>query len=472
MSEAINTELPEGWESVPLKNAVHVILGQSPKSSTYNEEGEGLPFFQGKTEFGEIYPTVRKWCTEPKKIAEAEDILVSVRAPVGPTNLAPYKCAIGRGLAAIRPLGGNDPKYFLYLVRRHQESLAALGTGTTFGAISGDTLKNFVVPVAPIAQQERIVAKIEELFSHIDAGIKALKKAKQLLKQYRQSVLKAAVTGELTKEWREANKDKLEPTSQLLERILKERRQKWEEQQLEQFKAKGKMPKNDKWKVKYSEPTQDIEKFFYEPDGWAWTEIGTITDMLSGHAFKKAEYTKSGVRLFQIANVSFGYAKWDEVEYLPESYLEEWKYLKLEAGDVLMALNRPLLSKQLKIARLGKSDVPSILYQRVGKFQFYSDIISDYFLLYMQSPYYINRLEEQLQGVNIPFINKGKLLETPISIPSSEEELRLIVGEANKRLDGIARLETEIDEQMKKSERNKQSVLVSAFSGNLKETEV
>ena len=113
-----------------------------------------------------------------------------------------------------------------------------------------ESSKDYDIPLAPPEQQKRIVAKIEELFSHIDAGIEALKKAKQLLKQYRQSVLKAAVTGELTKEWREANKDKLEPASQLLERILKERRQKWEEQQLEQFKAKGKMPKDDKWKRK------------------------------------------------------------------------------------------------------------------------------------------------------------------------------------------------------------------------------
>src|SRR5690606_24720681 len=120
--------------------------------------------------------------------------------------------------------------------------------------ISSKTIEDWEMPIAPPGQQKRIVAKIEELFSHIDAGIEALKKAKQLLKQYRQSILKAAVTGELTKEWREANKDKLEPASKLLERILKERRQVWEEQQLKKIKAKGKIPKDDKWKEAYAEP--------------------------------------------------------------------------------------------------------------------------------------------------------------------------------------------------------------------------
>jgi len=85
-----------------LQEVAEIIMGQSPPGDTYNETGDGLPFFQGKAEFGETCPTVKKWCNAPKKIAEAGDILMSVRAPVGPTNLASERCCIGRGLAAIR----------------------------------------------------------------------------------------------------------------------------------------------------------------------------------------------------------------------------------------------------------------------------------------------------------------------------------------------------------------------------------
>ena len=87
--------LPSGWKRARLDEACEVILGQSPPGNTYNFDGEGLPFFQGKAEFGDYYPTAVKWCSAPTKIAEGEDVLISVRAPVGPTNLCPTKACIG-----------------------------------------------------------------------------------------------------------------------------------------------------------------------------------------------------------------------------------------------------------------------------------------------------------------------------------------------------------------------------------------
>ncbi|MFM6395314.1 MAG: hypothetical protein ACKPFF_01365, partial [Planktothrix sp.] len=107
------------------------------------------------------------------------------------------------------------------------------------------------LPLPPLPEQYRIVDKIEELFTELDAGVELLKKLKAKLKRYRQAVLKAAVEGNLTKEWREANQGKLEPASVLLERILKQRREKWEAEQLEKMKAQGKPPKDDSWKLKY-----------------------------------------------------------------------------------------------------------------------------------------------------------------------------------------------------------------------------
>ena len=105
-----DTALPASWRSSRLEDVCEIILGQSPPGDTYNTVGNGLPFFQGKTEFGEYYPTPRKWCSTPTKIAEAEDVLISVRAPVGPTNLCPTRACIGRGLAAIRPRDGMESR--------------------------------------------------------------------------------------------------------------------------------------------------------------------------------------------------------------------------------------------------------------------------------------------------------------------------------------------------------------------------
>lgn len=124
-------KLPVGWIWTKLDEASDIILGQSPPSSTYNETGNGLPFYQGKLEFGEIYPTPQKWCTAPKKIAEKGDVLISVRAPVGPTNICPEKSCIGRGLAAIRPLGGIETFFILYLMRTFENLISEKSTGST-----------------------------------------------------------------------------------------------------------------------------------------------------------------------------------------------------------------------------------------------------------------------------------------------------------------------------------------------------
>jgi type I restriction enzyme S subunit len=124
-------ELPEGWENASLPEIAEIIMGQSPPGSTYNDNAIGLPFFQGKADFGEFYPTVRKWCSAPGKIARPGDVLISIRAPVGPTNLAAQECAMGRGLSAIQPLGLIPSKFILFALRLQEPELAEEGTGST-----------------------------------------------------------------------------------------------------------------------------------------------------------------------------------------------------------------------------------------------------------------------------------------------------------------------------------------------------
>ena len=177
-------------------------MGQSPPSNTYNSDKKGLPFFQGKAEFGKLYPTPIKYCSKPKKIAEEGDILLSVRAPVGSTNINKYKSCIGRGLAAIRPVAGIQSKYILYVLRTNEQKLNALGTGTTFKAISKKTLHEFKCCMPPLDEQNRIVEKTEELFSSLDKATDDLKKIQGQLKTYRQSVLKAAFEGKYVNEFK------------------------------------------------------------------------------------------------------------------------------------------------------------------------------------------------------------------------------------------------------------------------------
>jgi type I restriction enzyme, S subunit len=199
------TRLPNGWQQVTLNDAAEVVMGQSPPSSAYNETGEGVPFFQGKAEFGARYPTVKKWTIAGSKRASRGDILMSVRAPVGPTNVANVECVIGRGLAAIRAKPLASQTFLLWVLRSLESEIASKGVGTTFTAISGGELRSTRLPLPPLAEQERIVEVLEEQFSRLDSALASIRAVREKAAVFRRSLLHAAFAGELTggtKGWR------------------------------------------------------------------------------------------------------------------------------------------------------------------------------------------------------------------------------------------------------------------------------
>lgn len=167
-------EIPEEWEVVELKDVSEIVLGQSPPSSACSKEGVGLAFLQGKTNFGVMYPSPVEYCSKPMKIAEAEDILISVRAPVGDVNLAPYRLCIGRGLGAIRPDSrvANHMFYFYYL-QNSKNRIETLGKGSTFKAIVRDDLEKFKVPLPPLPEQKKIADILLTADSAVDGASKS-----------------------------------------------------------------------------------------------------------------------------------------------------------------------------------------------------------------------------------------------------------------------------------------------------------
>ena len=147
---------------VPLAELCEIVMGQSPPSVTYNVSGRGLPFFQGKAEFGDVFPHIRIFCSQPVRVAEKGDVLISVRAPVGPTNLAREKCCIGRGLSALRPSLKLNTSYLLYFLRYYEARLAQRGLGSTFSAINRDDLESIPIPLVSLSQQESTARRFEE----------------------------------------------------------------------------------------------------------------------------------------------------------------------------------------------------------------------------------------------------------------------------------------------------------------------
>jgi type I restriction enzyme, S subunit len=190
------TQLPSGWVEAQVADVADVISGQAPPGKSYNESAVGLPLFQGKTDFTDLYiGEPRLWTTEATKLAEHDDVLLSVRAPVGPTNLARERCAIGRGLAAVRGRPGVMQRYLLYALRATASTLESQATGTTFAAITSGVIRSHSIRLAPTAEQNRIVAAIEEQFSRLDAGLSALNSARRKLDSFRLSVLREVRNG-------------------------------------------------------------------------------------------------------------------------------------------------------------------------------------------------------------------------------------------------------------------------------------
>ena len=167
---------------VALKDVCKINMGQSPDSSSYNENGEGIPFFQGNADFGERYPVTRVWCNAPTKIAQSEDILISVRAPIGALNYAKEKCCIGRGLAAITPDKSKVSLEFVYwFLKGKNAELKSKGTGSTFKAISKKILEEILIPDVGFDKQHEYAQMLEKIYVIIQTRKQELQKLDELI---------------------------------------------------------------------------------------------------------------------------------------------------------------------------------------------------------------------------------------------------------------------------------------------------
>ncbi|WP_367025131.1 restriction endonuclease subunit S [Rossellomorea marisflavi] len=183
-------EIPEEWEVKTLGDITEITMGQSPASNTYNDLGKGIPFYQGKAEFGRKFPQVKKWCTQPTKIAQENDVLFSVRAPVGEVNMCQEESCIGRGLGSIRAINGKSFNWYLYFLLQYSKTkFSSLGQGSTFTAINGKELREFRIPTPPYKEQQNIAEILSTVDETIEKTNQLLEKTKELKKGLMQQLL-------------------------------------------------------------------------------------------------------------------------------------------------------------------------------------------------------------------------------------------------------------------------------------------
>lgn len=386
-------------------------------------------------------------------------VLLTSRASIGYVAIAGTRLTTNQGFASFVLSEGFEPKYLGWWLRSQKEMLEDLAKGTTFKEISKTTLKDIVIPIAPANEQTRIVAAIEQQFTRLDAGVVALKRAKAKLKRYRAAVLKAAVEGKLTETWR-AEHPTTEPASQLLERILKERRAKWEDD----LRAKGKDPA----KVKYVEPAApDVEGLPELPEGWCWARVDQLITYLRNGLPQKPEASPPGHRILRINAVRPMSVDLDEVRYLflPQQQLEG--YL-LDNGDLLFTRYNGSL-ELLGVAGLVRGcSLPTLHPDKLIRVK---TVLAEPLSLYIElasnvgiSRTYIESKARTTAGQT--GISGSDIRQIPIPLPSLKEQEQ-IVSEAERHLSLISQLETTVEANLKRAERLRQSILSEAFAGRL-----
>lgn len=471
-------ELPKGWVWASLKECSFRITDGTHQSPKFTDEGVpfifvthivkgAISFEQTKFISESTYHQLNSRCP-----VEIGDILYSAVGSYGvavPVNTN-RKFSFQRHIAHIKPVSEISQLYLVNCLNSpicvQQAHKTARGVAQKTVAL-GD-LSKFIIPIAPLPEQHRIVAKIEELFTQLDAGVELLKKVKAKLKRYRQAVLKAAVEGNLTKEWREANQGELEPASVLLERILKQRREKWEAEQLAKMKAQGKTPKDDSWKLKYKEAiAPDTSDLCELPDGWCWVRLDTIAALKGG-------ITKDSKRKFdnfrkipylRVANVQRGYLDLSEIKEIEatERIISE---LLLQKNDILF--NEGGDRDKLGRGWIWQEEISECIHQNhVFRGRLYYSDISAKFVSWCSNSYgAIYFMKEGKQTTNLASINLSKLSAFPIPLPPQEEQVQ-IQCEVERSFSVIDQLEKTINASLKRAEKLRQTILKQAFEGKL-----
>ncbi len=328
-----------------------------------------------------------------------------------------------------------------------------------------DALGKFTINLPPRSEQTRIVAKLEELLSDLDAGVAELKAAKKKLSQYRQSLLKAAVDGSLTAEWRR-NNPASETGSELLGRILKERRARWEEKQLAKFKEQGKTPPKD-WQKKYSEPALPDSTDLPElPDGWAWASVEQISEIQGGiQKQPKRTPVDNKYPFLRVANVSRGKLKLDEIHEI-ELFPGEFDRLKLHIGDVLIVEGNGSLNEIGRCA-VWDGSIENAVHQnhliRVRPII----VVSQFLETWLNSLGGIEKLTKLAATTSgLYTLSVGKISKIPVPIaPVAEQQ------EASRILiDSLVSLnsqERSVEYSLKQSVTQRQNILRAAFAGQL-----
>ena len=384
-----------------------------------------------------------------------------------PTAHATVPVTINQDLKALTLSENVHPEFLLYYTRAVERLILRQCSkhGTTVASLESGRLYRFPFPLPPLPEQRRIVARIEELFSNLDAGVGDLETAGRQLERYRLSVLQAAVEGHLTADWRRTHDP--EPADQLLERILEERRAQWEEDYRAKYEAKGKEPPSG-WESRYSEPEScEIQNLSDLPDSWLWTNIDHLTTRgpQNGLYLPKREYG-SGTPILRIDDFQNGWSRHSNQLQKVRACEDDVEKYSLELGDLVV--NRVNSMSHLgKCLLIDDSNVPSLFESNMMRLHLASMCDGKFVEYYLRSP--IGRqylIKDAKHAVNQASINQGDVKSTPVPLPPRAEQ-KEIVEQVERLLSVADDGATTVERERTRADRLRQSILKQAFSGRL-----
>ena len=385
--------------------------------------------------------------------------------------------SFGAFCTGLRPSTFLSPTYFRYYFQTpaYRKSVSALSAGSNINNLKTADLASQHFPLPPAVEQSRIVEKLEELLSDLDAAVVELRAAQKKLGQYRQSLLKAAVEGKLTAEWRAAQKfgageSASETGAQLLERILQERRTRWEAKQLAKFESQGKIPPKG-WQKKYPEPVQpdtsDLPKL---PDGWVWASVdqcsldeSAITDGPFGSNLKSSHYQETGPRVIRLQNIGDGVFHDAKAHISHSHYIELLKHA-VQEGDLVIAMLGEILPRACMIPN---GVAPAIVKADCARVRVNQSLIKPTILMsQLNSKPVRDAVAKFVKGIGRPRVNLGHIRAIPIALCSVEEQLQM-EGFMSIAQQSIDRQNDALDLSFEQSAAQRKNILKAAFSGKL-----
>ena len=477
-------ELPGGWVTARLPDLVGqqgvFVDGDWVESKDQDPHGEVRLVQLADIGDGRFLNKSNRYLTQVKAtelgctFLEKGDVLIArMPDPLGRACIFPgdkKRAVTVVDVCVVRGKGeGFDHAWLMHFVNSapFRESIHSLQSGSTRKRISRGNLSTLELPVPPRKEQTRIVEKLEELLSDLDAGVAELKAAQKKLAQYRQSLLKAAVEGALTAEWRQQHPP-TETGAQLLQRILTQRRARWEAKQLAKFKQQGKTPPKD-WQKKYPEPVQpDTSDLPELPQGWVWASLDMLGDIASGVAKgtkRDADTVVREVPYLRVANVQRGYLDLSEVKTIlaTERDIEE---LTLVDGDVLF--NEGGDRDKLGRGWVWREKVEGCIHQNhVFRTRPYLPELQPELISHHGNSF--GKLWFQNAGkqtTNLASINMTMLRAFPVPVAPAEEQVE-VLEQIRAQLDSLDRQEAAADLALKQSAAQRQNILRAAFSGQL-----